>query len=212
MKLEANIEIKAKALVDYVYVGKLPGFKIEAENLPYWHMGATITDAILQAGLTWETTVKPRLDKIKTYYNAKTTSGFIGVLEKEGILNLLEWSDLEKPTRVLGLAQFFKYLGIEIESDLRNWFEQPGNDAKLLTLRGIGPKTLDYLKKLSGISCCAVDRHLRRFVAEAGIVISSNGEVKMIVDRAAELMSVDKFSFDTSIWRYMSRRKTNSLC
>lgn len=205
-----GLEGKAKALV--AYIGTLPDFRIETENLPYGHMGATITDAMLQSGLTWETTVKPRLDKVRKYPQAKTTSGFLALLKMAGINNLLDWKDSEKPGRILGVTQYFKDEGIETEPDLKNWFEKPGNDGKLLKLRGIGPKTLDYFKKLADIAGCAVDRHLREFVNKAGIAVRSDEEVKRIVDRAADLMGIDKSDFDLSIWRYMSERKRASAC
>ena len=176
-------------------------------------MGATITDAMLQPGLTWETTVKTRVEGIRKYPQARTTSGFLQLLKTEGMMDLLEWSDFEKPRRIFGVTQFFKDLGIETELDLKQWLEKPGNDAKLLEMRGIGTKNLDYFKKLAGISGCAVDRHIREFVNnKAGITTINDREIKAIVDIAAELMRVDKSALDYSIWRYMSQRKRVSGC
>ncbi len=47
------------------YLSTLDGFVIvDDPDGPYHHMGATITDAILQAGTTYETVVRPRVKRI----------------------------------------------------------------------------------------------------------------------------------------------------
>jgi len=52
--------------------------------LPYNRRGATITDAVLQAGLRYETVVWPRVQHDMTIPEAATTSGFLGVLRERG--------------------------------------------------------------------------------------------------------------------------------
>ena len=47
-------------------------------------MGATITDAVLQAGLRYETVVWPRVQHVMTIPEAATTSGFLAVLRERG--------------------------------------------------------------------------------------------------------------------------------
>lgn len=93
---------------------------------------------------------------------------------------------------------------MQTEANLKAWFEKPDNERRLLGLRGIGPKTRDYFKQRAGIPGSAVDRWLRLFVAKAGIASSDDTEIKQIIDRAAELMGIDKTAFDHSIWQYMS--------
>jgi len=71
------MEDNAKALVKYI--GTLTDFQIVDPSYPYNHMGATITDAMLQAGINYEAVVKPRVNCVYGYYEAKTTSGlFLG--------------------------------------------------------------------------------------------------------------------------------------
>jgi len=189
------------------YIRNLPDFKILKPNYPYSHMGATITDAMLQAGTTWETVVKPRVLKLRDNYpEAKTTTGFLKLLEKIGQRKLLEWNDSEKPDRILAVTRFFIKEEIETEADLKTWLENEANIVRLKELRGIGNKTADYFKILSGISTSAVDRHLVKFLKRAGISIGANyyAETREIINRTADKMKINKSVFDYSIWKYMS--------
>lgn len=206
-----TIEDKAKLLVDYIK--SLPDFKIIGPDIPYCHMGATITDAMLQAGTRWETVVKPRVLKLRDNYpGAKTTTGFLNLLEKIGPRELLEWNDPEKPNRVLGVTRFFVKEGIETEADLKTWLENGSNITRLKELRGIGNKTADYFKMLSGIPTSAVDRHLIEFLNKAGVSTISYSEAKEIINKAAELMRINKSVLDHSIWKYMSSGRGSKLC
>ncbi|MEW6068163.1 MAG: hypothetical protein AB1610_07735 [Nitrospirota bacterium] len=73
MSFEEKVEKLSK------YIKSLKDFKIVKPDIPvpYNHMGATITDAMLQAGTTWDTVVKPRIKKLLNYSEAKTTTGFL---------------------------------------------------------------------------------------------------------------------------------------
>ena len=72
MNTQKNAELLLK------YINNLSDFKIIQPEIvmPYNHMGATITDTILQAGTKWETVVKPRILKLLKHTEAKTTKGF----------------------------------------------------------------------------------------------------------------------------------------
>lgn len=176
-------------------------------SVPYNHMGATITDAILQAGLKWESVVKPRIINLRDNKPvAITTTGFSQLVKREGIKKVLDWKDDEKPARILSVIELFKREGIETETDLKSWLQRDANIVKLKKLRGIGDKTADYFKILAGISTNAVDRHLIRFLIMAGIDIKTNEYTRAhtIIDTAAETMNINKSKFDYSIWKYMS--------
>lgn len=198
------------------YIKSLKDFTIAEPDIPvpYNHMGATITDAMLQAGTTWETVVKPRIKKILNYSEAKTTTGFLKLLEREGIKRLLNWDDDEKPTRILRVVCFFETEKIETEADLKTWIQNDENVTKLKKLRGIGNKTADYFKILVGISTSAVDRHLIQFLRKAGIVISINeySKAQKIINKSAEKMGIKKSILDHSIWKYMSTKQKKKPC
>jgi len=199
-----TIEDEAKQLMNYIK--SLPDFKIIEPNIPYHHMGTTITDAILQAGITWEAVVKPRVQKLRNNYpEAKTTTGFLNLLRKIGPTKLLEWNDQEKPNRILEVTRFFVNEGIESEADLKVWFKRSVDaERRLKELRGIGNKTVDYFKILSGIQTIAIDRYLLRFLKQAGIDPISYSKAREIVNKAAELIGIKASVLDHSIWKYMS--------
>jgi endonuclease III-like uncharacterized protein len=200
-----TIENKVRLLINYIK--SLSDFKIIEPDTPYRHMGATVTDAMLQAGTTWETVVSPRVQELRhSYPEAKTTTGFLKLLERIGPGELLKWNDREKPNRVLRIARFFAEEGIETEADLKTWLENEANIVRLKELRGIGNKTADYFKILCDIPTSAVDRHLIEFLNGAGIEIDriSYSEAREIINKSAEQMGINKSVLDHSIWKYMS--------
>jgi hypothetical protein len=194
-----NADEKAANLVGYIHV--LPDFVIvETVDGDYDHMGATITDAMLQPGIRYETTVRPRVRRLlKQYPEARTTSGFLNLLVDVGPNELLRWKGA-KPERVLGVTRFFVEQNIETEAALREWLQEPSNSARLKQLRGIGDKTADYFRILVGI-------HLYAFLKAASIEVHSYDEAQRVINEAADLMGIDRRRFDHSIWKYMSTLK-----
>jgi hypothetical protein len=203
------VETQQKAKLFSDYVRSLDGFTIvDYFDGNYKHMGATIADAILQAGLRYETVVRPKIKNIiKIYPEAVTTSAFCQLLKEKGPKIVLGWKDDEKPNRVLGLAKFFLQEGIETEKELSEWIVNESNKIRLLQLRGIGPKTVDYIKILVGLQTVAVDQHLYGLLREAGIESTSYNEARDILNHAADIMGTERVLLDHSIWQYMSNRK-----
>lgn len=177
----------------------------------YNHMGATISDAILQAGLKYESVVRPRIARMRSQYpEAKTTSAFLKLLSDVGAKVVLEWSDDEKPNRVLGLAKFFLAQHVETEQELKAWLAIQSNLPNLLMVRGIGPKTVDYIKILVGSQTTAVDRHVFAILSEAGLPTTNYEQARDIVNVAGDILGIERAYFDHSIWQYMSRRQSPS--
>lgn len=207
-----SIHDKAKSLAKYI--GTLLDFSYVEPEIPYDHMGATITDAMLQSGLNYKTVVEPRVKTIyKKHPEAKTTSGFLKLLNRIDPKMLLNWKDSEKPNRILKVVDFFVKEGIETERQLKAWLEKETNIAKLDNVRGVGNKTIDYFRILSGISTSAIDRHLLNFLNEAGVHVDSYIEAKEVINRTADLIGKDKSLLDHSIWKYMSEKKArDALC
>ncbi len=197
---------KARKLVSHI--GSLAGFTIEDDiEGTYRHMGATIVDAILQAGLNYATVVKPRVNSIlNTYPDARTTTAFRDLLERVGVKEVLSWNDDEKPNRVLALTEFLLAECIETEEELRNWISSDQNLEKIQVVHGVGPKTADYLRILVGIQTAAVDRYVYRLIEEAGLGRMNYEEARQILNLAADSLEVERTKFDHSIWKYMSQR------
>ena len=187
------------SLQDFVVVTQIDG--------PYCHMGATICDAVLQAGVRYETVVRPRIRRmLETCPEAAKTSGFLRLIQARRLKEVILWNHEEKPRRIRELTRYLAREGIETEDDLADWLAEEAYRPRLLMLRGIGPKTADYLKILAGIPTAAPDRYVRRVLRDAGITAGSYDEERDILNAAADEMGVDRAVLDHSIWRYMSRQ------
>lgn len=128
------------------------------------------------------------------------------LLDEKGANCVLSWKHHEKPKRVVALAEFFARESIETEKELRDWVRSDSNMLSLLSIRGIGPKTADYIKILVGSQTAAVDRHVFSLLKEARIPNTSYDEALEIMNLAADIFGVERTLFDHSIWQYMSKR------
>ena len=118
------------------FVDSLDDFEITMPDVPYNQLGATITDAILHAGLKWSSVVEPRLKKLRNNYpEANTTAAFCGLIEKPGINELLNWKDSDKLDRIMRLTTHFISEGVENELDMKAWLENESNVAKLRRIK-----------------------------------------------------------------------------
>jgi hypothetical protein len=195
------------------YVRGLADFEIvEDPAIPYNHMGATITDAVLQAGLRYETVVWPRVQRIMELFpEAATTSGFLAVLRERGGEEVVRWTHPEKLGRMNAVGDLFVAQGVETETDLHAWLcgDSPtcaANAAKLLRVCGMGPKTVDYFKILCGEKdATAIDMHLLHFLERAGVQASGYEQAHDVIAAAAPLLGVSAARLDHSIWTYMSK-------
>lgn len=200
------------------HVRALPDFEmVEDLAIPYNHMGATITDAVLQAGLRYETVVWPRVQHVMTIPEAATTSGFLDALRERGGEEVVHWTHPVKLGRMDAVAELFIAECVETEADLRIWLcgvPETGdgagaacgaNIAKLAAVHGIGPKTIDYFKILCGEQdTAAIDMHLTRFLEQAGVRVTSYEQARDVIAGAAAELGVSAARLDHSIWTYMS--------
>lgn len=176
-------------------------------DVPYHHMGATVTDATLQSGLNYKSVVEPRVRALRaTFPEARTTSAFIDLANTVALSALLDWAHEEKLRRVRDALTFFQHEGIESEADLAAWIDLPGSRARMLKLRGIGPKTFDYYRILSGLKTFAIDRHLFAFLGLAGFSIHDYTTAQSLLTQTAAHMARDAAELDYSIWKFMSER------
>ena len=177
----------------------------------YNHMAATAADAILQANLRYETHVAPRVEAIpKKYPEAKTTSAALQVLESVPATEFLNWRGQDRADRFVALLKLFQANRIETEDDLKRCFLEDSKaiENQLLAQSGIGLKTVSYLKILVGLQTSAVDRHLLRFLEEAGLHCSDEKAAQSLINAAADRLKIPQALFDHSIWHYMKDKKT----
>lgn len=192
----------------YNYIRGLDDFLIHKKKIStYNHIGATIIDAILQAGLNYRNVVFPRVRNfINKFPEQRTTRDFHAILKNYDIHELISWKGSIKIVRIYELKDFFLKQKIITEDDLIVWLTDPNHETLLYQVKGIGLKTVDYLKMLVGIQTIAIDRHLRNFVSNAGLLIKSYDKIKSILMATSKKLEIDPVSLDYSIWTYMNKR------
>jgi len=183
-------------------------FEPITQRTPYYHMGATITDSILQAGLNYRHVVYPRVLKLLTKFSDyRTTCDFIILMQVIPLMELVNWKNEKKLTYINDLSWFLFNNGIENENQLAVWLDTDKNIHQLRKINGIGPKTIDYLKMLSGNQAIAIDRHLFAFLELAGIFNRTYSEASLIYSQASELLDMSKYELDRKVWLYMSKSR-----
>ncbi len=181
-------------------------FQPITQRTPYYHMGATITDSVLQAGLSYRNVVYPRILKLLTEYSDYTTTcDFIILMQAVPLMKLIDWKNEKKLQIINNLCWLFFNNDIMNEDHLALWLNNEGNIEQLSLINGVGPKTIDYLKMLSGNQAIAIDRHLFRFLELAGICNRSYQEASLLYHKASELLGMSKYELDKNVWLYMSK-------
>jgi hypothetical protein len=205
------------------YIQALPDFIYHEVGDSYGHIGATIADAVLQAQKDYDAYVTPRTTRIlKRWPHEKTITPLLNLLVSVPATEFLNCKDSESSKTWLGrrverfcaILHLLKREKIESEADLKAWLAKDNNLPKLHAIRGVGPKTVDYLKILVGLQSAAIDGRLRKFLGMAGITTSPNeyDTAKDIVNRTADLLSVERSLLDHSIWRYIGDRQEGRGC
>ncbi|QRG65166.1 hypothetical protein [Brevibacillus choshinensis] len=202
---DISVEVSVNKLVSFLTM--LPDFKLVTEiDGSYGHMGATLTDAILQSGIDYKSVVKPRVNNIKTQYpSASTTSGFLKTMSEHGLDRMINFKGA-KVERIKQVAEFLQSEQIETEDEFAVWLSDDQNVIRIKKLKGIKDKTADYMKILVGQQGNAVDRHLIHFLEQSGVPFESYQKTSEIINRAADHIGVNRSLFDHSIWKYMSER------
>ena len=178
----------------------------EMKRVPYDNMGATVIDAILQSGMSYQSVVLPRVRMfLDNYSHYRTTCDFLILMNTIPLKELIDWSNKEKLWRIFSLSWFLYNHDIQTEKDLGNWIIDSDNRQKMMQLSGVGKKTVDYLMSLIGIeSVVAIDRHLLKFLKCAGIDCASYDEAKQIYVDASSILGISPYQIDKQVWRYMS--------
>jgi hypothetical protein len=170
-------------------------------------MGAVLADSVLQAGLNYVKVVKPRIASIlRTFPQATTVNILIEVIEREGSSKFLHWEHREKVSRFDSLVTFLAEAEIDSTCELGEALRDESFRTDVRHVRGVGPKTVDYMACLVGVDCIAVDRHIRDFAEFAGLEDISYDYLRDVFSFAADLLSISRREFDASIWHYQSEK------
>lgn len=175
-------------------------------------MGAVLADSVLQAGLNYAKVVKPRVASIlRTFPHATTMNILMSVIEQEGSPKFLQWEHREKVSRFDNLVAFMTEAEIDSTSDLSRALQNKSFRVDIRNVRGVGPKTVDYMACLVGVDSIAVDRHIRGFAELVGLENDSYDYLREVFSYAADLLSIRRREFDASIWQYQSEQNTRQL-
>ena len=178
-----------------------------SKRLSYRHIGALMADSILQSGLNYKTVVYPRVKRILAKFpEANTLTKVNEVIVANSLKDFLMWTHPTKLERFLRLAQYLSQNGIETTNSLRDRMVDTDFKIGLLSIHGIGPKTVDYISCLAGVETVAVDRHILTFAREANIDSYDYENVCMIFSYAADLLDISRCGFDSWIWNIVSSR------
>lgn len=177
-------------------------FKKKSPRVTCEHIGAVLADSVLQAGLNYSTVVRPRVTAIlQAHPNRKTISSLVSLIQEKKTGMFLNWHHHEKINRFEALVVFLRDWGIEYVHDLQACLVSDAFCNTIQTVRGIGPKTIDYMACLIGIDSIAIDRHVRSFAKVVGI---DNGDYRFLRASfccAADLLSLPRRDFDAWLWR-----------
>lgn len=208
MKLRAE---RGNVLINLVCARQVANYAIdlgiisnsaEMRRPTYCHLGAALADAILQAGLNYRTVVKGRVDRIIQFYpETSELSGVLAVVESERVAGFLLWKHPEKIRRFIAVAHALRAARVANTSELKCSLEKGDLPGDLLTIKGIGPKTVDYLGCLVGVDRVAIDRRMRSFAGAAGVGTSDYDALRDVLSYAADLIGISRREFDAWVWR-----------
>ena len=114
-------------------------------------MAATLIDSVLQAGMNYKSVVYPRVYNILSKYSDyRTTCDFIILFQTIPIEEIIQWKNKRKQDTICELTWYLYKCNVNTEDDLAKWILDDQNAESLLEISGVGRKTIDYMKLLSG--------------------------------------------------------------
>ncbi|MGW6983206.1 hypothetical protein ACWGE1_27855 [Streptomyces sp. NPDC054932] len=166
------------------------------------HMGAVICDASFQARTRYGSTLRPRLLRLQEQWpDAATVRGFRARLATEDLAVAMNFHSPGKVAKAHAIADLLAAHGIDTREDLRAWLDEGTSRAALRAVRGVGPKSVDYLGNLVGRSQVAVDVHLRGFAVDAGLTDLRYERLRAAYEEAAELLGHERSGLEHAVWR-----------
>ncbi|MEN8652707.1 hypothetical protein ABCR94_19455 [Streptomyces sp. 21So2-11] len=169
------------------------------------HMGAVICDASFHARCRYEVTLRPRLLRLQTDWpDATTVRGFHGRLATEDLAVAMNFNSSQKVATAHAITDVLAAERVDNRDALHAWLDHQANRAALRSVKGVGPKSIDYIGNLVGRSQVAVDVHLRTFAADAGVPGLRYEQLRAVYEEAAALLGHDQGGLEHAVWRYGS--------
>ncbi|MFK0049984.1 hypothetical protein ACIQU4_38935 [Streptomyces sp. NPDC090741] len=169
------------------------------------HMGAVICDASFHARCKYEATLRPRLLRLQTAWpDAATVRGFEARLATGDLAAVLNFHSSRKVATARAITDLLVAKGVDTRDDLQAWLDRQVNRAALRTVKGVGPKSVDYIGNLVGRSQVAVDAHLCAFAADAGVTGLRYEQLRAVYEEAAAILGHEQGGLEHAVWRYKS--------
>ncbi|MFD3872014.1 hypothetical protein [Streptomyces sp. NPDC058623] len=169
------------------------------------HMGAVICDASFHARRKYRSTVLPRLLRLRADWpDAATVRGFRARLAGHDLAAAMNFNSPRRVATAHALTDLLFARGVDTRQDLHNWLDHRDHRAALQGVKGVGPKTVDYLGNLVGRSQVAVDVHLRTFAAHVGVPNLPYERLRTAYEEAAVLLGHEPAGMEHAVWRRMS--------
>lgn len=141
--------------------------------------------------------VRPRILAILAdYAEFSHTSDLRELVDRGETSAFLNWTHQEKVGRFDALVLFLDDAAIDNVGDLKERLQESGFATALRGVRGVGPKTVDYMGCLVGMDSVALDRHVRTFAKRVGVMEDDYEYLKTVFCYAADLLSVSRREFD----------------
>ena len=171
------------------------------------HMGRLIADSVLQRRQKYTATVQPRVERFERERpEAATTAGFLEFARDGDLSQALNWRGTGRLALMTEIAQALDDLGIESVEGLRDAFASDvtsdATSARLRGIKGVGRKTVNYLKILAGLDFCAIDTRIKNFAAGAGIEDLCASHLEDVIADAAAARNTTVRSIDAAVWAY----------
>ncbi|MGF9663176.1 hypothetical protein AAIH25_15065 [Arthrobacter crystallopoietes] len=166
------------------------------------HIGAVLVDAALQRQRNYARVVEPRVRLIKdTWPDADTTSGFLKRMDNEDLARTIKWNGPSRIRQIEQVADVLSKHDVETVGDFRAGLENGGLRTALKRVKYVGPKTLDYLEILVGISSVAVDSRILKITRAAGMTSTSYDHIAEVIRAAADQRGWRHGDLDAALWR-----------
>ncbi|MCC0575127.1 hypothetical protein [Streptomyces californicus] len=170
------------------------------------HMGAVICDVSFQPRCNYERTLRPRLLRLQlSWADARKVRGFQRRLVTEDLAVAMKFNHAQKVATAHAITDLLAADGVDTREDFHAWLDHQANRAALRTVKGVGPKSIDYIGNLVGRSHVAVDVHLRAFAADAGVPDLPYDQLRAVYEEAAALLGHDKGGLEHAVWRHNSK-------
>ncbi|MFF0562015.1 hypothetical protein [Streptomyces sp. NPDC004266] len=169
-------------------------------------MGAVICDVSFQPRCNYEATLRPRLLRLqRSWPDARTVRGFQSRFATEDLALAMRFNHARKVATAHAITGLLAANGVDTRDDLHAWLGHQTHRAVLRTVKGVGPKSIDYLGNLVGRSQVAVDVYLRSFAADAGVPDLPYEQLRVVYEEAAVFLGHDRGALEHAVWRYKSK-------